>query len=404
MQCVIAGIGFIGNIVTIFVFTSKSLRSNFHAYLTALACFDLGYTFTILVHEGLQMHDLLSAGRSYIDPKYTPNQVWVMLYPQVLYPFLGVFAFASQYFTVIISLDRYVAVKYPLYYYVNSNRSIQQTQTITNPSSKKRNGKDNLTEKTIHIDIKRLLLYVSAVLILAVLYCLPLFLEYESKSIKSEHQEYDSKTLNETKLRGSSQYILLYYVITDIVFRFILPISILLYTNYGIYKAIKVSTKLSNKTKSLGKAQTVMLFGVVGLLILCHSYRFSVNIYQYLITADMECCGMNFANIVAHMVGHILITCNSSANCFIYMVTSKKFLEIVTRERNSLILNIKKIFQKICAAPRSIITCNVFPPVNKWKLTFVGTRRRQMVIALCNKPTNESTNVQGIVYKRRITV
>jgi hypothetical protein len=27
-----------------------------------------------------------------------------------------------------------------------------------------------------------------------------------------------------------------------------------------------------------------------------------------------------------------------------------------------------------------------------------------MVIGLCNKTTNESTNVQGIVYKRRITI
>jgi hypothetical protein len=242
------------------------------------------------------------------------------------------------------------------------------------------------------------------VLILSILYCVPLFLEYEAKSISSEHQATDSKKLKETKLRRSSQYILFYYVITDIIFRFILPISILLYTNYGIYKAIKVSTKLSNKTKSLGKAQNVMLFGVVSLLMLCHSYRFSVNIYQYLITADMACCGMNFANIIAHMVGHILITCNSSGNCFIYMATSKTFRGIAMKQKQSVILNIKRIFHKICSVPRRIATYNVFPPVNKWNITFVGTQKRKMVIGLCNKTTNESTNVQGIVYKRRITI
>ena len=404
VQCVIAGIGLIGNIFTIFVFTSPSLRSNFHAYLTALACFDLGYTFTVLVHEALQMHDLLSAGRCYIDPEYTPNNTWLMLYPQVLYPFLGVFAFASQYFTVIISLDRYVAVTHPLYYYVHSKRPIQNTHTIIIPSSKNSNGKDNLPEKTIHIDIKKLLLYVLMVLIVSILYCVPLFLEYEAKTNNTENPATNFHKLKETKLKRSSKYILIYYVITDIIFRFILPISVLLYTNYGIYKAIKISTKLSNKTKSLGKAQHVMLFGVVGLLIICHSYRFSVNIYQYLITEDMACCGMNFANIIAHMVGHILITFNSSANCFIYIATSKKFLEVAVKQKKSGILNIKRIFQKICSFPRSVITYIGFPPVNKWNISFVGTQKRKMVIGLCNETTNESTNVQGIVYKRRITI
>ena len=180
VQSLIAAIGLLGNIFTILVFTSTSFRSNFHAYLTILACFDLGYTLTILIHEALQMHDFMLTGKCYIDPMYNPSNTWLTLYPQMLYPFLGIFAVASEYFTVIISLDRYIAIKYPLYYYVNSNRHSQYIKTANNPSSNK--GRDNMVERTVRVDFKRLLLYVSMVLIISILYCVPLFLEYEEKS------------------------------------------------------------------------------------------------------------------------------------------------------------------------------------------------------------------------------
>ena len=38
LQCVIAGIGLLGNIFAICIFTSKYLRSTFHAYLAASVC------------------------------------------------------------------------------------------------------------------------------------------------------------------------------------------------------------------------------------------------------------------------------------------------------------------------------------------------------------------------------
>ena len=99
--------------------STRELRTTFHMFLVALAIFDLGYLFSALLEEIPQIHDINTKGTTYPDPdpEYKLNPVWVYLYPQLIHPMQYVFFTASEYFTVVISLDRFVAVKYPLKYY-----------------------------------------------------------------------------------------------------------------------------------------------------------------------------------------------------------------------------------------------------------------------------------------------
>ena len=116
-RSVISSIGIIGNFITIILFSSKDLRSTFHMFLVVLACFDLGYLFLTLLEEIPQMQDIYNQETTYPDPECNLNKVWVLLYPNFIRPFQYVFITAAEYLTIIICVDRYIAIKYPLRHY-----------------------------------------------------------------------------------------------------------------------------------------------------------------------------------------------------------------------------------------------------------------------------------------------
>ena len=109
METTVIGIfGFFGNLLTIIIFNRKELRSTFHASLSVLALFDLGFLFVIIFDTILQLVDLAGPYKSsYPDSESEPNKLWIALYPYVLWPFENIFMTASIYMTVVISVDRY---------------------------------------------------------------------------------------------------------------------------------------------------------------------------------------------------------------------------------------------------------------------------------------------------------
>ena len=127
-----------------------------------------------------------------------------------------------------------------------------------------------------------------------------------------------------------------YYLISDSIFRFFIPMSILLYTNIGIYKIAKRQSDFMFCTAFKRKSQMLMLFGIVVLLIITHLYRFCGNMYSTTILfihgkAYEDCCGRNLANEISYVVLNILFTINTTANFFIYLIASKKFRTAVTK-------------------------------------------------------------------------
>ena len=86
-------------------------------FFLSLSVFDFGYLSLTLLEEIPQMVDIQSQGKTYPDPECNLNHVWLYLYPRLIYPMQYVLLTASEYFTVILSLDRFIAVNYPLRYY-----------------------------------------------------------------------------------------------------------------------------------------------------------------------------------------------------------------------------------------------------------------------------------------------
>ena len=72
-----------------------------------------------------------------------------------------------------------------------------------------------------------------------------------------------------SKLRQDPIYTGIYTLLTDIVVRILLPLSVMMWTNLSIYRTMK-STDSCNQRESQVIA---MLFGVAIPLLICHSYR-----------------------------------------------------------------------------------------------------------------------------------
>ena len=116
-RLVIAGVGLFGNIFTIIILNSRELKSTFHMFLAVLAGFDLCYLFLTFLEEVPQMEDIIHQKTTYPDKECDLNKIWAFLYPYFIHPFQYIFLTCSENLTVAISIDRYIAIKYPLRYY-----------------------------------------------------------------------------------------------------------------------------------------------------------------------------------------------------------------------------------------------------------------------------------------------
>ena len=183
------------------------------------------------------------------------------------------------------------------------------------------------TCKTGDVNWKRVIIYFVSVLISSLFYCLPVFFEYES--------DYENNTIWEKEMVHSEFYAIGYYIVLDCIARFLIPVCLLLYTNYEVYKVISNQPVNLDDASYKRNAQNLMLFGVIILLVIAHAYRFALNIYQVPIYdshhKELDCCGRDATNQIIHIGAYALLTLSCSGNCFIYLATSKPFREVALK-------------------------------------------------------------------------
>ena len=249
------------------------------------------------------------------------------------------------YMTVILAFHRYRSITTPL-------------------NTRMRNQSSNLAS------YKQVLKLITPVILFSVAFQIPSFLEVDTET----HIVSKNETFNDTSsvvihgklevydthdvvtwlvvsdLRSHHMYNLLYLNIANIAITGIIPVFLLAFFNFFIGKGMKkfVQQRSTRRHQSLlrkskndiqeeqedknQRTQTIILFAIVIIFILCHSLRIILNIEDFVIhRTTMEdlknSCryGQPFWVLISHPISETLLKLNSSVNFFIYCAFNNCF-------------------------------------------------------------------------------
>lgn len=278
---VIGIMGTFGNIATIKVLSDKQMRSSVNFILIALASSDL-----VLIATAILLFGLTTAypynGRL-MDYFYIvqPNIA------RIAYPLATIAQTVSIYMTLLISLERYIAVCHPLK--ARSLCTHQHTKTC-----------------------------IYSVVLLSVAYNSPKFFEIDL--IEGTDEKYGRfNIVTASDLRVNKLYIKVYIHWLYCIFMNVIPLSGITFFNIMIYRQVRIVNRLRLKLtrKEMQEIKlTTMLFCVVIVFWSCNFLAVLTNILEtfYDIHNDRLTKMSNF-----------FVTLNSSVNFIIYVVLVKKF-------------------------------------------------------------------------------
>ena len=154
-----------------------------------------------MLEKILKTYDFYTQATVFPDPKYTPSLMFFYLYPKLIRPFEFIFILASEYCTVIMSLDRYYAVVYPLQYYSKFTTYYLDTSFL----EQNHDGTDEEKKRSTAVKVcwQRVIGYSILSFIFAFCYNIPIFFEVKSKS------ENGSKSMDYTSFYNSEPYVLI---------------------------------------------------------------------------------------------------------------------------------------------------------------------------------------------------
>ena len=155
-------------------------------------------------------------------------------------------------------------------------------------------------------------------------------------------------TLNVTKLRMNTNYNFYYENIARLMVLGIIPLFLLSYWNFNIYKHMKsapnVLGHVINRQERINEEKdlSLVLIGIVFTFFFCHILRIFINFYDAVVWRSvLECksAGEHYLPswiIIADNFNHVMLVINSSVNIVIYCCMNSDFRKTVFNLRNSL--------------------------------------------------------------------
>ena len=336
------------------------------------------------------------------------------LYPYVTYPAHQISLYASIWMTVIMSHERYQALKDPVSYRQRLGRPRFQTY--------------------------RLYKYLSVVIILSLVLNIVKFLQYEIAYLEwpllkqyyhggfnepkkilnycdfacGTHPCFNTTHscnnpvfpyLRESKLSDSNTTFINFVSWCDLLFRGVIPVILLIFFNLNVYQFIKKENFVINKTldtitNQKAKQQEIKmartLLAIVVAFILCYAPWYVPTIINSLekfesicptseddipltTISPICCCQYTLWYFVFEYIGNVLITLNSSINVLLYGFTGEQF----RKEAKSMIINTFNYLKRPC-----------IEHIEKHKSYYIGsTQRRPSFQAYPNTIGTEMTVV-----------
>ena len=284
--------GIIGIILTVIVLSRKNMSTSTNAYLTVLAVADLGFL------------TMLSTTKLIDIASLTKEQYYVyMIYQEYANIFLHTFLLASVWFTVMLAIERYIAICFPL-------RAISICTT------------------------RRARIIIFFIFLISFLCRVPNFFEItiEKSQVSSCQGAKSVYHIAITSLRQDENYKRIYTWIVDCVLCAVLPFQALLYFNVRLIMEIHKSTKYlryhigvdSNMQTMVSSEQlkiTMMLVGIIIVFFVCQAPFVVAVAYRNLYPME----GRLETDTIVINVTIILLALKSAFNFIIYCWFSEKF-------------------------------------------------------------------------------
>lgn len=295
---VVGLIGFVGNLLSLFVLSRPSLRDVFHQLLFALACFDILY--------------IVCGGINYTFRGFnSESDVYTILLPYFFHPFSHIAMAGTIFMTLAITIERYLGLCHPL----------------LNPQSRKA------------------WFYVVPVVFVSTLLNVPKFMEINLKFGE------DNKTTGElvpgtenvpnvgpSNLRMSPDYIRGYLMWTRLFTTAVIPVTLLFFLNIMIIRDVLTSAKKVNRFGSARRQRkeinlSMVLLAIVFLFFLCHACRIILDIYEFSNMDKLINCPIKhrtgfrppFLMHALMYISHFATILNSSLNFFVYCLVGHTF-------------------------------------------------------------------------------
>ncbi|XP_013773577.1 FMRFamide receptor-like [Limulus polyphemus] len=279
--------GIVGNVISLIILSHKQMRTSINCCLQGLATFD-----TAVLVTAMLMLCLPTIGSKVSMLSSYTNIIFPVIVP-VVYP-LGLMAqTGSVWVTVIVTVERYIAVCHPL-------------------------------KARAFCTKRRAFLYITGVTIFAFCYNIPRFYELECISIIDPVTNSTVYNVAPSKFRQNALYFEVYHVWFYLFIMYFLPFLTLALLNSTIWQTVQRSNKNRRRLTRQQENEinlAMMLFCIVGIFFVCNILALIVNIMEY------------FGEVINSMVAvsNLLVTVNSSINFIIYCIYGQKFKTMFLR-------------------------------------------------------------------------
>ena len=274
-------LGIIGNIISLIILSKPHMRSSINHLLINLARCDIILIVTSILHFGLPMVYPYTGYLRFYYLKIFPIQSFVV------YPVATIVRTANTYLTLAVTLERYVAVVYPL-------------------------------KAKALCTYYRAKLYVYSIFLICILFNIPKFFEIALK--ESMDDEYGTVyCLKATDFRKNPCYVRWYINWISNIFIIYIPFFSITIINTLIYLKIR---KINRHRQQMNWMEirelklASILFGIVIVFLCCNILPLILNIVEAIYkTIDARVVKMS----------NLLLTINSSVNFLIYVAYGEKF-------------------------------------------------------------------------------
>ena len=295
--CIIAPLclaGIVGNFLAILTLRLDHSNRTMTFLLQALAVADNSYLVSSLLVQTLK--SVTECSNWLVDLK----EPYQFMEPY-LWPLASIAQTTTVWLTVLVTLDRYVA--------------------ICTPFQSMRQHVNKRTKKAVYM-----------ILIAAFLYNIPRFFEKVVRFMPEHCFRVCRYVARPTWLRNNELYKLIYKTILFFIFRMVGPLGILLMLNVKLIQALRRArrdhaqlTQTSNQCTN--NYFNLILVTVVTVFIICQTpdllLRIAMTISTY---AKLE-----FRPHWPNMFSNMMLTVNSSVNCLIYCLAGRRFRLILFR-------------------------------------------------------------------------